>query len=467
MCLKNHVLNNSIMKHSSYLLAALLMINTPKVFAQNQNLTLRQSYESAIEKYPGVAVKEAEIKHAKYQAKRIKSNRLPQTSLQIQNTYGTFESSSGAFFPLPGMFNVNGNNTSQTATTFNAYGSLVSEWEFFSFGKFNNENKAAALKVKEAESDLSLYQLSLKSTVSRLFFNVIYNEVKLEWAERSAERANEILNLSIGLANAGLKPGADTSLASSSFLQIQSDQNLWRGRFKASKFQLHEFTGLNTQEAPLLSNQFLNLHLRYSSSHLSTTDNHPTLIKINDQIDYQNALHKAKQSSIFPSLSLLGGVSGRGSGANSEAVSTKWLDGYSNGKTNYLVGLGLRWNITGILDTKIEQKKIQQNRNIAQLHYQQQELNLNASIQATKAQLNEQEKQIKKTQKGVEKADEAYKLYRTRYESGLINLTDLLQIQLLLQQAEDKHIDAFRSFWEQVIVQAETSGDFTLLFDIF
>lgn len=454
------------MRHSSYLLAILLILNTSKIFAQKQNFTLRQSYQSAIEKYPGFAVKEAEIKHAEYQAKRIKDNRLPQTNLQIQNTYGTFESSTGAFFPLPGMFNVNGNNISQDKTTFTTYGSLVSEWEFFSFGKLNNESKAAGLKIKEAESDLSVYQLSLKSTVSRLLFNIIYSEVKLEWAEKSAERANEILNLSISLANAGLKPGADTSLASSSFLQIQSDQDLWRGRFEASKFQLNEFTGLNTQEAPLLSNQFLSLHPQYSSTNLST-DNHPTLIKINDQIDYQNAFHKAKQSSIFPSISLLGGVSGRGSGANSEAISTKWLDGYSNGKTNYLVGLGLKWNITGIHDTKIEQKKTQQNRKIAQLHYQQQELKLNASLQATKAQLNEQEKQIKKTQKGVEKAEEAYKLYRTRYESGLINLTDLLQIQLLLQQAEDKHIDAFRSFWEQVIVQAETSGDFTLLFDIF
>jgi outer membrane protein TolC len=454
------------MKHSSYLLAALLMINTPKVFAQTQNLTLKQSYESAIDKYPGLAIKEAQIKYAEYQAKRIKSNRLPQTNLQIQNTYGTFESSSGAFFPLPGMFNVNGNNTSQTTTTFNAYGSLVSEWEFFSFGKLNNENKAADLKVKEAESDLSVYQLSFKSTVSRLFFNVIYNEVKLKWTERSAGRANEILTLSISLANAGLKPGADTSLASSSYLQILSDQDLWRGRFEASKFQLHEFTGLNTQEASLLSNQFLSLHPQYSSHHLSSAD-HPTLIKINDEIDYQGALHKSKQSSIFPSLSLLGGVSGRGSGADANIVSNKWLDGYSNGKTNYLVGLGLKWNLTGIYDTKIEQRKIEQNRNIAQLHYEQQELKLKTSIQATKVQLHEQEKQVQKTKKGVEKAEEAYNLYRTRYESGLINLTDLLQIQLLLQQAEEKHIDAFRSFWEQVIIQSETNGDFSLLFDTF
>jgi outer membrane protein TolC len=61
------------------------------------------------------------------------------------------------------------------------------------------------------------------------------------------------------------------------------------------------------------------------------------------------------------------------------------------------------------------------------------------------------------------KAREAYSLYLSRYESGLINLTELLQIQAILQQTEKSNIDTHGQLWDQLINKAELSGNFTYL----
>lgn len=456
-----------MLKFYGYLFTTLFMVSYSTAYAQNQPTDLKQVYQATLEQYPGLDIKKAEIKEKEYQAKRTKAKQLPQAKVQMQNSFGTLESSTGAFFPLAGTFNVTGNPASEgSSTTMNTYGSVLAQWEIFTFGKFKKENEAAGFKIKEAESNFESYEIFLKSTVSRLYLSIIYNELMLNWADRNTLRVKDILDVSTSLANAGLKPGADTALASSSYLQIQSDLNLWKGILEGSKYQLNEFTAVDIKEITVNTRPFLDFNSLGTHIAIPNTQ-HPYLNTINHQIDYQKSLEQSAGRAALPSLSVLGGYSARGSGAGSETVSNHWKDGFSNGKTNYLVGLGITWNLTGIYDSKIEQKRIQQNKIATRALYKQQESQMHSGINSTQALISEQSQQVSKTKASVEKAQEAYQLYRKRYESGLINLTELLQIQSLLQQAEKKEIEAFKDLWMQFIIQSELTNDFTTLFDTF
>ena len=435
-------------------------------FAQKSEVNLHQVYNTALEKYPGVNERIAAIHAVQLEQKIIKSKQLPQAKLQLQNSFGTLESSSGAFFPLPGMFNVNGStNADDINTSFNVYGSILADWEIFSFGKLNAEHLASNMKVQEAVNDLSIYELDLQSLISRLYLKILYNDVRLKWSQDNVSRTQEIYKVAKVLAAAGLTPGADTALASSSYYQLLSEEDLLRGMFKASKHQLNEFISVDLGQTDFLSDRFLTA--KHDNLPEQNQRKHPYLVKLAHQIEYQNIQQKVAVRSMLPSVSLLAGLSSRSFSHGQSEAGGGWANSFNNQATNYLVGLGLSWNITGIYDKGLEKRRSEEFGRMAESNYQQQELRIDAGIRSTDSQISEQIKQIAKTKLGVEKAEEAYLLYRTRYENGLINLTELLQIQLLLQLAEEKQIEAFRGFWEQVIIQSEFKADFSNLFEIF
>src|SRR5690606_28287284 len=243
----------------NYLLIFFLSIGFLHTFAQKSEVNLYQVYNTALERYPGVNERVAAIQAAQLDQKLIKSKQLPQAKLQLQNSFGTLESSSGAFFPLPGMFNINGSTDADDInTSFNMYGSVLADWEIFSFGKLNAELEASNLKVQESVSDLSIYELDLQSLISRLYLKIIYNDVRLKWSQDNVSRINEIYKVSKVLAAAGLTPGADTALASSSYYQLRSEEDLLRGKLQASKHQLNEFLSVDVGRMKISSNSFLN-----------------------------------------------------------------------------------------------------------------------------------------------------------------------------------------------------------------
>ena len=66
-------------------------------------------------------------------------------------------------------------------------------------------------------------------------------------------------------------------------------------------------------------------------------------------------------------------------------------------------------------------------------------------------------------QTALNASQQAYDLYVTRYESGLINLIELLQLQKTLQDAENNYVTATAAYWNELINQSESTGSLSLL----
>ncbi|MNE80237.1 hypothetical protein D3C80_1767860 [compost metagenome] len=93
------------------------------------------------------------------------------------------------------------------------------------------------------------------------------------------------------------------------------------------------------------------------------------------------------------------------------------------------------------------------------------ELQMAANLEAAKSKISEQQKQLTKTAEAVKHVLDAYDMYMARYKSGLITLTELLQIRMLLEQAENNHIEASHSYWLQLANEAELTNNFDFLFN--
>ncbi|MEB0249450.1 TolC family protein, partial [Mucilaginibacter sp. 5B2] len=350
-----------------------------------------------------------------------------------------------------------------SSTTTNFYGSVVADWNLIGFGKINKAVKAADAEVQQAKSSFDAYHLTLQAKVTRQYFDVLYNQSNLSWAENNVKRVKQILELSKSLAEAGLKPGADTSLATATYLQILAEKDSWNGKFRASKITLTETVPLQPLDLNLPVTNYLQ-----SRSDIPVGDSvqvtHPYLQVLEKQIQVSEARSKAAGSQALPTISLIAGFSGRGSGISPDGVvSNDYAASYNNMANNYLVGVGLTWNITGAYTSTLQKKRFGQQAQANKYGYDLEEKQLQTQLGSATARLTEQISQVNKTQRAVLKAQEAYELYLSRYESGLISLTELLQIQGILQQAEKNNIDTHGQLWDQLINKAEISGNFNYL----
>lgn len=448
------------------LVSALAINSLQSLQAQDSKISLENLWQLVEANYPGLSAQQATIDAAKLQEQAVRSQALPQAQLQLQNSYGTHQRSNGAFFPQPGLFNVNSPvGITGSATSANSFGSATVEYELFSFGRQQADNSAAELLTSRKQADKIVYALKLKKELSKRYIQYLYTESKLQWLDKNADRLHDIQRMAAGLSRAGLKPAADSLLAYSSYIQALAEKDNWNGNMAMSLAALQELHGQDDFNINLQDSKFDNPNLRLKPD----ADNklaHPFLDVLEKQSAYHKGLADAQNKAGLPSLKLMGGYAFRGSGIGAKGhVSGNWTDGFANSSNNVLLGIGVTWNLTGLHTNKLKGnvwlKEVEKDR-FQQAEYQ---LNIQAGLKAINGKLNEQEKQLSKTIQSVTFTQDAYQMYMARYKSGLITMTELLQIRMLLEQAENNHIEALNSYWLQLAEEAMLTNDFHFLFN--
>ncbi len=453
-------------RHKLCLPGILIMLASSSLHAQS-SLGLTKIWEMTLSNYPSISSKQAQLDESRLTKRLTRHNAyMPNVQLQLQNSMGTYASSSGAFFPLPGVININGRaagQPGQPSAAFNTFGSVVADWKFFEFGRKNLAFKAADLGIDQATDELSAEQLRLKTRSAQLFLKLLNSKVNLQWALQNEVRTKQIFELSASLAVAGLKPGADSSLALSAYLQTYAEQESWHAKLSSDLQALSELAPEVDTAQALYYQPYLAPAPIIQEGGMTETG-HPYLQVLDDAVRYGQTQAELAGRQALPSFSALGGLALRGSGIGQDGfVDNGIMAGYGNGSTNYLLGLAVTWNITTASSASLEKNRVLARVQSRKANYDVQKLDLNTRLSSASKRIEGQLRQISSINSAVKNARLAYELYLSRYENGLISLTELLQIQLILQQAEKTSIDAHSQLWEQVLVRSEASGDFSYL----
>ncbi|MGA9652144.1 TolC family protein [Pedobacter sp.] len=453
------------MKNYLLLPCYLILAGSSAVYAQDSPyITLQQAFEQSEQRYPGITQREAVLSEFQLRKVETRARALPQLQMQMQNTYGSFEGNNGAFIPVPGVFNVTGNTADANGhvnAVSNTFASAVMDWKVFEFGRQRKAVEAAEYQVRGAAEGLEGSKLALKAKVAGLYFNILYAEAALDWSEKNLLRMGQILESSKSLAEAGLKPGADTSLVASSHAQARAYRSEWLGRYRASLESFREVMDVPAGKLPL---EIFYRYKMQAKTYDSVRLSHPYLQVLENEVGYQTAQQSLAGKNALPSLSILGGLSARGSGINGRGGFDGSIGaGYGNYANNYLVGIGLTWNLTNIYSSGISRKRIGESVRSTQARYDLQRLQMQTTLRAQYESIAAQYQKLAQQETAVAKAESAYALYLSRYEGGLINLTELLQIQLLLQGAEKERIESTQKMWALLTSQAELAGDFNFL----
>ncbi|RAV29966.1 TolC family protein [Sinomicrobium soli] len=446
-----------------------LTLFAPELHAQPEQHTLGELWPVVEKHYPGIGAKISAMDAAKFGERAVRSDRLPQVKAQAQNTYATYEGSAGAFFPQPGFFNVSGaadvpEGSSSMAP--NSFGSATVEWELFSFGRLHKRNEAASARYRKRVSEKEAYILHLKKVLSERYISLLYNDARLNLAVKNTERLDDIRHITSGLSAAGIRPAADSLLASSSYVQSRGEYDRWSGYRKAALIRLLELYPGDTVDYGASSRRFSDPAGNHFNGENTVDQAHPALSVLNRQSEYYALSGKAQKRASLPSLRLIGGYAYRGTGiASSGTISSKWRDGFSNTADNILVGIGITWNITGLHSNRLKGESLFKAAESTKLLRLEHEQAMQAGLSASRAEVLQQYERLQKTSLAVKQSQEAYGMYLARYKTGLIALSELLQIRSLLEQAEGNHIEASRDYWMLLAYEAELTADFDFLFN--
>lgn len=459
------------MKFRYFLACNIILLVSTKGFGQETTgMSLPQLWEQAFDNYPSLDAYRAQQRQANINQKLTGNQYLPDIMLQAQNTFGTQKGINGAFFPLPGLFTVNGadqNNSSNYAA--NMFGSVVLDWKFTQFGKQKRSMEAAEILTVQATHRLNLERLTIQSAVSLDYFQVLFYGHMQYWAKANSERLQTIFHASASNVKAGLSPGADSLLTKAVLDQTDADFNKWQGLEEEAKIALARWVGIPVSQLSIRHQLFLKAEINpLFSDGDSTKGLHPQLAFKKAQLDFADKKKELAMANALPSLSLLGGVQLRGHSMRAEnSVYDNWGDSYNNTVDNYLVGVGLSWNLSQVFDARLEKNLYLEEVQQRQSETEDVALTLRSQKEIAQQQMAQSMRQIDNTEQAYEAASQAYGLFEARYNSGLISITELLQIQDILQKTERTRIEAYYQYWVQQTNLAESTADFSYLQNIF
>jgi outer membrane protein len=445
--------------------ACLLQLNL--LFGQQTKIyLLRDVWQKTLQSYPSLVAKNARIEEQQLRKDLVKKQFLPGVVVQSQQSYGSVQNMPGSFFPLPGTYTA-GSNASKSLFTnggsATSYSSAVLQWNFLQFGRERKRLHAANTAIAVSIGNLKQEEWELLSDVTQLYFNTLEIMALLEIARSDSRRLAELFNLLQSQVDAGLHPGADTLLLKSSLLSSIAKEHDYQSVLKAKLEQMAALIG--EPGADFLPDT--STYYRFKETAVEAGDalqHHPYLQVLNARVGNAEAGKEVVKSEWYPTVGLLAGAGVKGSGIQADGtISNSVLAPWSNATANYLVGIGLTWNFSSLYENKNKQAIADRLISSATADRDAAQLQLTAGYAAALAGWDERRQGLEASRASLDAARGAYALYEVRYQSGLINLIELLQLQKNLQDAEGGYINAINAYWNQQVNQAASLGDPTLI----
>ena len=436
-----------------------------KAYAQNKAYTLNDVLQKIVSQYPSIASKQYAVEQQTLQKELVKREQLPEVNVQGQQSYGSYQSVAGSFFPLPGNYNTSGTNkntSEQPNTVSNLYASAVLQWNFMQFGRIQSKLEVADAAIQISNTALSEEAFRLQMTGMQTYFNALQSKALLKVSKADEQRLAELLDLSKVQANAGLRPGADTLLVKSSYLLSRGIIHDQQAQLETAMLQLASLIGEEVSSFTLDTSAYAKVDRE--TLPVDGIEQHPYLQYVKANLEYaQASLHTIKRQP-YPIIGLLAGVGIRGSGiTNTGKVDNSLTAPWNHNSSNYLAGIGITWNLSSLYQNKVKQKIAARNIEAIKADYDAANLQLKTAYAVAVSRWKQQREKVAEAKMALEAAQQGYDLYIVRYENGLINLIELLQLQKGLQDAESNYVKAVGAYWNELIQQSASVGTVSLL----
>ncbi|HSU50353.1 MAG TPA: TolC family protein, partial [Segetibacter sp.] len=192
------------------------------------------------------------------------------------------------------------------------------------------------------------------------------------------------------------------------------------------------------------------------------------------RVDLSNARVKYFNTFKYPTFTTFGIIQGRGSGfnynynaLNHEAFTKDYFQGIKPTRANYLVGVGVTWNLTGYLRVAQQVQAQKYTTEGLQNEYAEVDQRLKNQMVLAGQKIQNALENYREAPIEMEAASAAYLQKSVLYKNGLSNIIDVTQALYALNRAETDRDIAFANVWQALLFKAAASGNFSIFINEF
>ncbi|HVI44660.1 MAG TPA: TolC family protein [Chitinophaga sp.] len=459
-----------IEKKTLSLLFLLVFIGANTFPAGAQVLTLKEAIQKAVNNYGTIKAKSSYAAASQATVTQTKREYLPNLNISAQQDYGTINGQNGPAYGFGG-FGVASSGQPLPSQNWNAaFGGLYLanvNWDFFAFGRTKEKIKTAQAVAARDNNDWQQEIFQHKVKVAAAYLNLLAAQKLTISYQKNLNRADTFRNVVVTRVKNGLNAGVDSAQANAEVssariaLTRAVDQEQTQGNVLA------QLLGVPPQHF-ILDTLFIS-HVPAVLSDTTGIDNHPLLQWYKSRIAVSNEQAKYFRTFNYPTFSLVGVIQTRGSGfeptygaGHLDAFTHDYWGGVKPTRTNYLIGVGITWNITQPLRISQQVKSQQLTSKGLQSEYELAGQQLKAQLELSDTKIVNALDNYHEVPVQVKAASDAYLQKSVLYRNGLTNLVDVTQALYALTRAETDRDIAYSNVWQALLLKASASGDFTL-----
>lgn len=441
-----------------------------------QTLSLKEAIKTGLENYGAIRAKNNYTNASKETLKQTRRDYLPNLNLSAQQDYGTVNGQNGPLYGFGGLGVASSGLPLPEQNWNSAFGALYlvnMNWDFFTFGKTKERINLSKIDVQAKERDLQQEKFQQQIKISAAYLNLLASQRLLISQQKNLSRAEVFKKTAAARVKNGLLAGVDSTLATAEVSKAKIALNLAKNFVKEQNNKLVDLMGVAPQDFVVDTLFVTQIPKELIKSEASTDSLHPLLQLYKTRIDYSNQQVKLYKRFYYPTMTAFGVLQTRASGfensyaSDQTAFSRNYWDGVNPDRSNYLIGVGITWNLTTPFRSS---KQVSAQKFVSQGLQEE----YNQADRELKSQLNFAEDKIRITLENyaeapiqVDAAKRAYLQKSTLYKNGLTDLTDLTQTMYVLNRAEIDRDIVNNNVWQSYLLKVAATGNFDLFINEF
>jgi outer membrane protein TolC len=443
---------------------------------QAQTLSLKDALSTALTNYGAIKAKESYAKASEAGVVQAKRDYLPNVSLSAQQDYGTINGQNGPSYGLGGLGIASSGPSFDRQNWNAAFGALYLaniNWDFFTFGRIKEKVKVAQRVLNRDEQDLNQEKFQHQVRVSAAYLNLLAAQRLTKSQEKNLQRAITFKNTAVIRASNGLIAGVDSSLAKAEVSNAKIALTKAKDLEQEQANKLGTLMGVTATDLLVDTASITRIPAELYQDSVLNSKKHPILQYFENRIALSNEQVKLFRKSYYPTFSLFGVMQGRGSGfsaayaQNQSAYTQNYADGINPVRGNYLLGLGMVWNLTTILRTHPQVRAQEYLSQGLKAEYAQVNQQLEAQLALANTKLKNALANYNEAAIQVKAAADAYLQKSTLYKNGLTTIVDLTQALFTLNRAETDRDIAYNNVWQALLLKSAALGNFDLFINEF
>lgn len=441
-----------------------------------QVLSLREAVETGLQNYSLLKAKTNYVAAARAGVEQNRREALPDLSISAQQVYGTVNGQTGPAYPFRGL-NVSSAGPALPDQNWNAaFGALYLaniNWDFYSFGKARERTRVSQSVLAREENDLKQERFRQQLRIAGAYLNLLAAERLTRSQRNNLERAEALRTSVVTRVKNGLNAGVDSSLANAevSNARIALTRAIDYEQEQANALSLLMGTNpatLHTDTAILFREP------QQSIPAEAVPQQHPVLQYYQSRIALSKEQSRYIRTFSYPTLSAFGVIQGRGSGFGYNYVNgdpATWSSDYGKGveptRSNYLLGIGLFWNLSSPL--RIQRQAASQDyvSRALQDEYELADQQLKNQMDLALRKMQNALSNHREAPVQVKAAADAFLQKSVLYRNGLSDIVNLTQALYALNRAETDRDIAAANVWQALLLEAAAAGDFELFIKEF